>query len=113
MDKNILTITIIALISAFVWIGITVYSANTKVEINPNASTYTAALDNTFDRDTITQIQGRVDNNLPIKTDVYKNLKLPDIQPTPTPTPTDIAGDVTDTTSVDNTTPTDTPTPTL
>jgi hypothetical protein len=111
MDKNIITILIISLVAAFVWIGITVYTSNSKVTINPNASSYTNLITPTFDNVTIEAIQLRIAKNLPIKTEVYKNLKLPEEKKvavqTPVSTTEAVVDTVVDTNTSGNTNTTD------
>lgn len=78
MDKNFITIIIAVLISGLVWIGFTVYFSNNRIDIDPNASSYIAPITAEFDSVTIMMIKDRIESYLPITTDEYKSLSLPE-----------------------------------
>jgi hypothetical protein len=78
MDKNYVVILIVLLISALFWVGVSIYAVQTKVDVNPNATSYTTQIESTFDSATLDKVKLRIANNLPITTDVYNNMVLPD-----------------------------------
>jgi len=76
MDKNFLTILIISLIAVAVWIGFSVYSVDTQVDVNPNATSYTNAIKDSFNADLLDQLEARIEENLLVKPDVFRKYEI-------------------------------------
>ena len=72
MDKNFITILIVGLIAVAVWVGFSVYSVDTQVDVNPNATSYTNAIKDSFDADLLDQLDSRIEDNLLVKPDVFR-----------------------------------------
>lgn len=72
MDKNFITILIIGLIAVAVWVGFSVYLVDTQVDVNPNATSYTNAIKDSFDAELLDQLDSRIEDNLLVKPDVFR-----------------------------------------
>ena len=69
MDKNFVWLIITALLGVFVWGGFSIFFAVSKAEINPNASTYTTPIGDTFNMEVINELSSGIEENFPIQPD--------------------------------------------
>jgi lipopolysaccharide export system protein LptC len=74
IKKSLLVLSLL-LVVIVAWVVSSVYFQNTNVEINPNASSYTANLNGTFDTTELESVMERSDQNtLPISADEFLDL---------------------------------------
>lgn len=72
--KKTLFTLIFLLVVVLLWLGLSVFYQNSNVDINPNASSYTEQLRETFDLDELEEITDRTERTLPITPDEFSYL---------------------------------------
>lgn len=72
--KKSLLVLILLLVVVFAWVGTSVYFQSTKVDINPNASSYTKSIKSTFDTDELDKVQERTDASFSTSPEEFLNL---------------------------------------
>lgn len=70
LQRTWLTMLAFLLVAMMAWVGFSVYFTMNDSTLNPNAQSYTKALDPKFNLEMLGKIGGRV-NELPIKPDAF------------------------------------------
>ena len=72
--KGSLFALVMLLVVVLIWVGLYIYFESSKVDINPNAQTYTPLLNESFDLDELEMITERTQNNFPVSPEVFLSL---------------------------------------
>jgi hypothetical protein len=72
--KKSLTALILLCVVVVAWVGISIYFQQTHIDVNPNASSYTKQINNSFDLDTLNSISDKIKANLPISPSEFLSL---------------------------------------
>lgn len=56
------------------WVGFYIYFKQADIEINPNAASYTKAIDSTFDTDTLDMVNKKTESTLPVSPSEFLDL---------------------------------------
>jgi len=73
LKKSFLAL-ILFLVVILAWVGTSVYFQNMQVEVNPNASSYTKSIKNSFDSDELEKVSDRTNASFSISPSEFINL---------------------------------------
>lgn len=73
IKKSLLTL-ILLLVVAMAWVGSSIYFKNYHTDINPNASSYTQSMKNTFDSDELDKVTQKTEASFSISPTEFLNL---------------------------------------
>jgi hypothetical protein len=65
---------ILLLVVVIAWVGLYVYSESSKIEINPQADSYTSQLQSTFDLEELEEVSSRTKDHFPVLPEVFFTL---------------------------------------
>jgi ABC-type lipoprotein release transport system permease subunit len=73
IKKSLLGLVLL-LVVVVVWVGFSIYFQSTSVDVNPNASSYSGQIRNTFDLDELEIITERTEKSFPVSPDEFLSL---------------------------------------
>ncbi len=73
LKKSFLAL-ILFLVVILAWVGTSIYFQNMQVEVNPNASSYTKSIKNSFDSDELEKVSDRTNASFSISPSEFINL---------------------------------------
>jgi hypothetical protein len=66
---------VLLLVVVLVWVGLYIYFESSKIDINPNAETYTVQLADSFDLDELEKVADRTQKHFPVPPRVFFSLE--------------------------------------